>query len=69
LAPSARSEAVAVTEQCILYSALDAFARHIPVVFPTDAVTHLDAELGAAALAMMERNMFAELTLAADCLG
>jgi len=58
-----------VTEQCILYSALDAYVRHIPVVIPTDAVAHLDAELGAAALAMMERNMSAELTLAADCLG
>ena len=58
-----------VTEQCIPYSALDAYVRHIPVVIPTDAVAHLDAELGAAALAMMERNMSAELTLAADCLG
>jgi nicotinamidase-related amidase len=58
-----------VTEQCILYSALDAYVRHIPVVIPTDAVAHLDAELGAAALAMMERNMSAELTLAAACLG
>jgi nicotinamidase-related amidase len=58
-----------VTEQCILYSALDAYVRHIPVVIPTEAVAHLDAELGAAALTMMERNMSAELTLAGDCLG
>jgi nicotinamidase-related amidase len=58
-----------VTEQCILYSALDAYVRHFPVVIPTDAVAHLDAELGAAALIMMERNMSAELTLAGDCLG
>jgi nicotinamidase-related amidase len=58
-----------VTEQCILYTALDAYVRHIPVVIPTDAVAHLDAELGAAALNMMERNMSAELTLAANCLG
>jgi nicotinamidase-related amidase len=58
-----------VTEQCILYSALDAYVRHFPVVIPTDAVAHLDPELGAAALTMMERNMSAELTLAADCLG
>ena len=57
-----------VTEQCILYSALDAFVRHIPVVIPTDAVAHIDAELGAAALKMMEQNMEAELTSAADCL-
>lgn len=57
-----------VTEQCILYSALDAFVRHIPVVIPTDTVAHIDAELGAAALKMMESNMDAELTSAADCL-
>jgi nicotinamidase-related amidase len=57
-----------VTEQCILYSALDAYVRHFQVVVPTDTVAHLDAELGAAALRMMERNMSAELTLAADCL-
>jgi nicotinamidase-related amidase len=58
-----------VTEQCILYSALDAYVRHFPVVIPRDAVAHIDAELGAAALKMMERNMSAELTTAADCLG
>ena len=58
-----------VTEQCILYSALDAYVRHIPVVIPTDAVARLDAKLGAAALTMIERNMSAELTLAGDCLG
>jgi nicotinamidase-related amidase len=58
-----------VTEQCILYTALDAYVRHIPVVIPTDAVAHIDADLGKAALAMMEQNMDAELTSAADCLG
>jgi nicotinamidase-related amidase len=57
-----------VTEQCILYSALDAYVRHFPVVIPKDAVAHIDAELGAAALKMMEANMDAELTTAADCL-
>ena len=56
-----------VTEQCILYSALDAYVRHYSVVVPTDAVAHIDAELGAAALKMMERNMDAKLTCAADC--
>ncbi len=55
-----------VTEQCILYSALDAYVRHFPVVVLRDAVAHIDAELGAAALKMMERNMSAELTTAAD---
>jgi nicotinamidase-related amidase len=58
-----------VTEQCILYSALDAYVRHFSVVIPTDAVAGIDAELSDAALAMMERNMGAELTTAADCLG
>jgi nicotinamidase-related amidase len=57
-----------VTEQCILYTALDAYVRHLPVVIPTDAVAHIDADLGKAALKMMEQNMSAELTTAADCL-
>jgi nicotinamidase-related amidase len=58
-----------VTEQCILYTALDAYVRHFPVVIPSDAVAHIDADLGEAALKMMERNMSAELTTAAECLG
>jgi len=58
-----------VTEQCILYTALDAYVRHFEVVVPRDAVAHLDAELGQAALKMMEQNMSAELTTAAECLG
>ncbi|BBZ71041.1 cysteine hydrolase family protein [Mycobacterium paraseoulense] len=58
-----------VTEQCILYTALDAYVRHFPVVIPTDAVAHIDPELGAAALKMMETNMSAEVTTAAECLG
>ncbi|WAJ43693.1 cysteine hydrolase [Mycobacterium sp. Aquia_216] len=58
-----------VTEQCILYTALDAYVRHLQIVVPTDAVAHIDEQLGTAALKMMERNMSAELTTAADCLG
>jgi nicotinamidase-related amidase len=57
-----------VTEQCVLYSALDAYVRHLPVVIPTDTVAGIDAELSDAALAMMQRNMDAELTTAADSL-
>ncbi|MGE2714961.1 cysteine hydrolase family protein [Mycolicibacterium litorale] len=57
-----------VTEQCILYTALDAYVRHFPVVIPRDGVAHIDAELGEAALKMMEQNMSAELIAAADCL-
>ena len=57
-----------VTEQCILYSALDAYVRHYSVAVPEDAVAHIDGELGAAALRLMERNMSAEIVTAARCL-
>ncbi|MGB2922743.1 MAG: isochorismatase family cysteine hydrolase [Mycobacterium sp.] len=57
-----------VTEQCILYSALDAYIRHFDVIVPRDAVAHIDADLGQAALRMMGSNMGAELVDAADCL-
>ncbi len=57
-----------VTEQCILYSALDAYVRHYDVCVVRDAVAHIDAELGGAALEMMERNMRARIVEAADCL-
>ncbi len=46
-----------VTEQCILYTALDAYIRHFDIRVPRDAVAHIDPELGDAALRMMERNM------------
>ncbi|MFH7598730.1 isochorismatase family cysteine hydrolase [Streptomyces racemochromogenes] len=51
-----------VTEQCVLYSALDAHIRHLDVVVPTNAVAHIHADLADAALRMMERNMGARLT-------
>jgi nicotinamidase-related amidase len=53
-----------VTEQCVLYSALDAHIRHLEVVIPTDAVAHIHADLAAAACQMMERNMGAQLCTA-----
>jgi len=56
-----------VTEQCILYSALDAYVRHLDVSIPTDAVAHIHDDLADAALKMMERNMRAELVSAGDC--
>jgi nicotinamidase-related amidase len=56
-----------VTEQCILYSALDAYVRQLRVTVPTDAVAHIHEDLAEAALKMMERNMRAELVSAADC--
>ena len=50
-----------VTEQCILYSALDAYVRHFEVSVPRDAVAHIHEDLADAALTMMERNMDAEI--------
>lgn len=50
------------TEQCILYSALDAYVRHFEVVVPRDAVAHIYEHLARPALEMMERNMHAEIT-------
>jgi nicotinamidase-related amidase len=57
-----------VTEQCILYSALDAYIRHIEVAVPRDAVAHIHEDLAEAALRMMQVNMRAEIVAAADCL-
>jgi nicotinamidase-related amidase len=54
------------TEQCILYSALDAHIRHIPVIVPRDAVAHIHEDLAEAALRMMEVNMEAEVVGAGD---
>jgi nicotinamidase-related amidase len=50
-----------VTEQCILYSALDAYLRHFQVVVPRDAVAHISEHLAEAALEMMESNLHAEV--------
>ncbi len=51
-----------VTEQCILYSALDAYIRHLEVRVPADAVAHIYEDLAEAALKMMERNMSADVS-------
>lgn len=50
-----------VTEQCILYSALDAYVRHFNVVLPRDCVAHIHPDLAEAALRMMEMNMRAQV--------
>lgn len=55
-----------VTEQCILYSALDAYVRRFEVAVASDAVAHIDGELAAAALRMMDRNMRAEVAPGAE---
>lgn len=57
-----------VTEQCILYSALDGYLRHFDVIVPPDAVAHIDPQLGQAALAMMQRNMDATVVESTQCL-
>jgi nicotinamidase-related amidase len=50
-----------VTEQCVLYSCLDAHIRHFDVTVPRDAVARIHADLANAALRMMERNMGARV--------
>lgn len=50
-----------VTEQCILYSALDGYVRHLQITVAADAVASIHDDLGAAALRMMERNMGARI--------
>ncbi|HWC09057.1 MAG TPA: isochorismatase family cysteine hydrolase [Solirubrobacterales bacterium] len=50
-----------VTEQCILYSALDAHVRHFKVAIATDAVAAIHDHLAEAALEMADRNLSAEL--------
>ena len=56
-----------VTEQCILYSALDAYVRRLKVSVPRDGVAHIHEHLAEAAFEMMERNMRAELSPCARC--
>lgn len=46
-----------VTEQCVLYTALDAYVRHLEVTVAADAVAHIDERLAGAALEMIARNM------------
>jgi nicotinamidase-related amidase len=56
-----------VTEQCILYSALDAYVRELSVAVPRDAVAHIHDDLAEASLRMMEINMDAEICAAGEC--
>jgi len=58
-----------VTEQCILYTALDAYLRGFTVRVAADAVVPIDTELGDAALQMMERNMRAHVAPVAEVFG
>jgi nicotinamidase-related amidase len=56
-----------VTEQCILYSSLDAYLRGYEICVPTDGVACIHRDLADAALQMMERNMHAELVTSETC--
>ena len=56
-----------VTEQCILYSALDAYVRRFAVAVPRDAVAGIQPDLARAALQMMGGNMRADVVDADDC--
>jgi nicotinamidase-related amidase len=56
-----------VTEQCVLYSALDGYVRGFDVIVPRDGVAHIHEDLADAAIRMMERNMSAEITDCASC--
>jgi nicotinamidase-related amidase len=56
-----------VTEQCVLYSALDAYIRRFDVVVPRDAVAHIHEHLADAALELMELNMDADVVDSSDC--
>ena len=55
-----------VTEQCILYSAVDGYVGHFQVAVPGDGVAHIHEHLAKSALEMMERNMHAKVAAAAD---
>jgi nicotinamidase-related amidase len=50
-----------VTEQCILYSALDGYVRHFDITIASDAVAPIHEHLAAAALEMMHVNMRAQV--------
>jgi nicotinamidase-related amidase len=55
-----------VTEQCIVYSALDAYIRHLQVAVPRDGTAWIHEDLAEASLKMMELNMHAEIADAAS---
>ena len=57
-----------VTEQCILYSALDAYVRRFQIAVGSDCVAHIDQELAQAALRMMQSNMRAHVLPGVECL-
>ena len=61
------STALIVVDMLSHYEHEDAYVRHYPIVIPRDAVAHIHRDLADAALRMMETNVAAEVTAAADC--
>ena len=57
-----------VTEQCILYSALDGHVRRFDIVIPRDCVAHIHEGLADAALQMMDTNMRAHVVTGEEAL-
>lgn len=57
-----------VTEQCILYSALDAHVRQFALTIAKDACAAIHPELAEAALRLMELNMHARIVPATEAL-
>jgi nicotinamidase-related amidase len=58
-----------VTEQCILYSALDATIREYDLTVPRDAVAHIHPDLAEASLKMIELNMHGDVVDSEDAIG
>jgi nicotinamidase-related amidase len=50
-----------VTEQCILYSALDGYMRHFEVIVDTQAIACIKPDLAEAAIQMMKTNLHTTL--------
>jgi nicotinamidase-related amidase len=57
-----------VTEQCILYSALDGYVRRWELAVARDCVAHIDYDLADASLRMMESNMRAHVVSGGEAL-
>jgi nicotinamidase-related amidase len=55
-----------VTEQCILYSALDGYMRHFEVIVDTGAIACIHSHLAEAAIEMMKTNLHTTLVESVD---
>lgn len=57
-----------VTEQCVLYTAIDAYMRDLAIAVPRDAVAHIDPRQAEAALDLIASNMGGDCREAAAAL-